>query len=137
MIRQEIIGTIYTLNAKIQRQKKSCANITDFSTFDTCTDCYAWSEYGTIRYLVMPAGQKENIISFTVYVLIGRDVRKAQLPELVRNILKEEFVSKVCDVRIVHLGKPRLFLRPHVTVHHADAEPESSSEKIFDMIINA
>ena len=137
MIRQEISGTVYTVDVKIERRRKSCANLSDFSTFDSNADRYTWEDYGNVRYLVVPTGQKENVMCMTVYIQIGRHAHKTQLAKLVGEILKQEFFSRVCGVRVLHVGRPKLFLRPLVTQHHADAEPEVASERIVDMIFHA
>lgn len=137
MIRQELIGTVYTLDVKIDRRRKSSANVTDFSTFDTHTDHYTWEDHGPVRYLIVPTGQKESVISATVYIQVDRHTHKAQLSKLVEEILKQEYFCRVGGVRILHVGRPKLFLRPHPTQHRADTDPEIASERIVDMIFHA
>ena len=137
MIRQVLVGTIYSVTVTIKRQLKSCAGLEDFSTFNSGTDSYSWQSFKDFLYIVIPSGRKENIIRVTMYLQCGKEEHASLLQRAARNILENEFFPNVCGVTVVRVGKPRLFLRPHQFDHDIHDEAENCPEGKMDMITHS
>jgi hypothetical protein len=131
MIPQKLIGTIYTVAVKIKLQPTWGAGVGYFSTYDALTDSYSWYEFEECTYLLIPCGRKGNYIDTTLYIRVDTEKTDADLKCCAQHILEQKFLSNVYDGSIVRIGKPKIFLKPHVFEHD---DSEYRSEKIIDLI---
>ena len=137
MIPHIMTGIIYTIEVRLECSKASHIELHELSTFDTFKDAYGWIENDEFSYTVIHKDRKGNHFHLTVYLRLDEEKSLSDIRIMVRDIVKEELCSKHRGIKILHLGRPTIFLRLNSVECRIAQHEELRTEKIFNELIDS